>query len=291
MSKAARTSKLVKLRTYRDDLARVRGTTDVPNDTGTKTPVTSVITPAPQPEMQRTPAKVPVRVRLQQRTDESFGRIVPKKIPTSTVVPPQKPLETMAAPTPVRIESQPQPRSKPTPPLPVPPARQSVPQRDLPDFVKQDLEKIKGVRADSILSQQSGPFDVQSIHETGGEGTIVTDTKHSKQGLLLAIWTALTGWFGEKKEEYAEQRKPKYTVAPAEERKETIKRAATSGSLAPKDDYETVARRLRHVPRPPVTPPVLPVRPQSDVPEPSWSHLEGEQPQEEHVEPSPALPT
>jgi hypothetical protein len=151
-----------------------------------------------------------------------------------------------------------------------------------------ELATIDAKRRASVLAPDDDSFDVRMAHDTGGEGAIVTDHKRDRFKLVPAVTSAFHDWLFEKREDLARELEPKHTVAPAAERKDVIARAAEGGVLAPKNDYDTVATRLRHVPRVKVS--VKPtVRDAAEVPQPSW-HTVDEAAPAATPEPQPSTP-
>lgn len=116
--------------------------------------------------------------------------------------------------------------------------------------------------------------------DTESRGTVITDQKHKRFKLLPAIWQALTQWF-EKTENKIQQRAEAKrssvpTVRSAEDRKETIQKAATVSAISPKDDHAKLTENLppvlkREIPIP-QTPVVITKK--ESVPAPSWSHFD-----------------
>lgn len=144
---------------------------------------------------------------------------------------------------------------------------------------------------------------VQVMDTFGNEdsrGTVITNQKRGRFKLLPSIWEALQEWFtdaGRKLEKRAENKRLAIpTVRTIEDRKDIIKKAASIGALAPKDDYAKLAakvppRQITEVS--PVAPAVM-IAEKEAVPEASWSHFEGgkEVPavQPQSVAPAPVLP-
>ncbi len=126
---------------------------------------------------------------------------------------------------------------------------------------------------------------VQVMDTFGNEdsrGTVITNQKRGRFKLLPSIWEALQEWFtdaGRKLEKRAENKRLAIpTVRTIEDRKDTIKKAASIGALAPKDDYAKLAakvppRQITEVS--PVAPAVM-IAEKEAVPEASWSHFEGD---------------
>ena len=236
-----------------------------------------------------TEAKPPAVPRIRTYRDD-LAR-AKEKGETKAAAAPSTPAAATSVPPPVtKPEAVPvPPQPKPVPPPPQQPSPSKVPPA-APAFHKEasaiarDLSKIEVRKRSSITTDDDHAFDVHADTELG-DGMIVTDQKRDRFQLVPAVKTAVTEWLFDKKDAYEEGKKPKFTVAPATERKEVIERAAEGGVLAPKNDYKEVSARLRHVPRVKVS--VKPtVRDASEVPKPSW-HKVGEPVPEKKPVPTP----
>ncbi len=144
---------------------------------------------------------------------------------------------------------------------------------------------------------------VQVMDTFGNEdsrGTVITNQKRGRFKLLPSIWEALQEWFtdaGRKLEKRAENKRLAIpTVRTIEDRKDTIKKAASIGALAPKDDYAKLAAKVppRQITEVSPAAPAVMIAEKEAVPEASWSHFEGgkEVPavQPQSVAPAPVLP-
>lgn len=144
---------------------------------------------------------------------------------------------------------------------------------------------------------------VQVMDTFGNEdsrGTVITNQKRGRFKLLPSIWEALQEWFtdaGRKLEKRAENKRLAIpTVRTIEDRKDTIKKAASIGALAPKDDYAKLAAKVppRQITEVSPAAPTVMIAEKEAVPEASWSHFEGgkEVPavQPQSVAPAPVLP-
>ena len=247
MSSGTKVGNVPRVRTYRDDLLRAQGKTDIDAETQPSKP-TKIPTPAPP--APSTPPKIVVPITPNESA---------------------RPIHT----------------PPPAPERPAVPARTF---RTDATATARDLKKIETRKRASSLSTNDDPLNAELAQDLG-DGSIVTDTKRDRFKLLPAVKHAFTEWLFEKKEAYDERKKPKFTVAPAQDRKEVIERAATGGVLAPKNDYETVATRLRHVPRVKISAKPT-IRSASEVPKPAWSHEVGDPTPEPtpHIPPAPREP-
>ncbi|MEX0918307.1 MAG: hypothetical protein WDZ93_04090 [Candidatus Paceibacterota bacterium] len=240
-------SRVPRLRTYRDDLARAKRSTATPTEETTMkapaVPHAPAPTKRPQPERQTPP-------------------------PTA------KPTSAKPAPTP--------------PSAPASTTPQKMFRTETPAATR-DLQAIESKKHRIEQPEGTNALDEQ-VTSGIDEGMIVTDTRKDGFKLFPAIKEALTAWLFKKKEAFQKEDKPKHAIAPAETRRDVIERAATGGVLAPKNDYQQVASRLRHVPRVKIsTKPI--VRAASEVPKPVWTHEVGtEPPPKSEPEPRPAPP-
>lgn len=259
--------KLLRLRTYQDDFARARGAQETPSP--------DEHAPAPQVPQQPTEQKADepsrpvsrvVPTRAPRTVEHAPAPHVPQK---STVVPPAP--KPVVAEVPIVVPKQPVTHEPPSTSDTKPPQPTRQATRISPEDIAADISKLKTVKKPSILAGDENIFDVQTTTETVSEGTIVTDTKRNRFKLIPSIINAVRNWLFEKQEDYKERSKPKYTVTPAEKRKEVVERAAVGAALAPKDDHGTVVHRLRHVPRT-RTVKDLAIKSAESVPEPTWAH-------------------
>jgi hypothetical protein len=126
---------------------------------------------------------------------------------------------------------------------------------------------------------------VQVMDTFGNEdsrGTVITNQKRGRFKLLPSIWEALQEWFtdaGRKLEKRAENKRLAIpTVRTIEDRKDTIKKAASIGALAPKDDYAKLAAKVppRQITEVSPAAPAVMIAEKEAVPEASWSHFEGD---------------
>lgn len=280
MPKAKRT-KPAGLRTYRDDFERVsqnakRGGEQTV-DKNSKSEIrnskhaSANIAPKEQP-----PQDTSTSTTDKNPNDESTTVSTEPKQPEPTTQPNAAPaINIPSAQTKPAAATSPEQKSAPATPAPK--------KQQTDAFVGRDLEKIrKNARSkDVTLGDHSvGEPTSPSIEGGLGEGTIVTDQKRDRFRLIPAVIDAFKGWLFEQKETYEARQKPKHTVAPAEDRREVVEQAAQQSSFAPKDDYQNVSKRLRHVPRTKQTDEVT-VRDAAEIPDPSWTHTDNENPKSE----------
>ncbi|MFT5036596.1 MAG: hypothetical protein ACI9VM_000158 [Candidatus Azotimanducaceae bacterium] len=277
------TRKIVPIRTFADDVKRARGTTSDPSKND----------PAPTPPKPTT-LKTELETTIEQISEQKRKVVppVPPPMPPTKEVPP--------------VEQKPEKKAEES--IEIPPfhfIRASSPDEtaytDEKSISRQEkLKKTKDNGAflkvpkkidspvpqididqelitehkESILSVRDGVFDIEeAVTAEVAEGNIVTDRKREPFRLFPAIFTALQGWFGTKKEEIAEAQKPKHTVAKSENRKETIQAAAEQTKQAPKDDYTSVADTLKKVERN-INTEEFKIKEATDVQQPTWQHVQ-----------------
>ncbi len=218
--------KVMRIRTFKDDVARLESQDGVtkPEETA---PLQTVVTPPP----------------------------APKEV--STQLPKQNPITVLKAnPVPPKAAYQPPPLTKPISKA----------------LTQEDITKVASMQKTSILSDEGAFHSEHSL----GEGMIVRDTKRKRFQLLPAMAHSVQGWFTELQAEYKEAIHGKqHTVAKAESRLETIRKAIEQGRQAPKDDFKQVATTLKATPRAPISTTVL-VKEKTELPAPAWSHVVGE---------------
>jgi hypothetical protein len=139
-------------------------------------------------------------------------------------------------------------------------------------LTQEDIAKITHVQKSSILSDEGRLPSDDSL----GEGMIVRDKKRKRFKLLPAIGMAISSWFSDTKTEYQKVvNGPVHTVAKAESRLETIRKAIEQSRQAPKDDFSQVAATLKTTERTQIQSAIL-VKDKSELPQPTWSHVVGE---------------
>jgi len=88
------------------------------------------------------------------------------------------------------------------------------------------------------------PLAVNS-HDSSGDGTIITDTKHKRFSLFGAIADSLHEWGTTRKQNALRKKTPTYTVPEADRRKGVIQKATTQTGRASTADHEAVVNRIK----------------------------------------------
>jgi hypothetical protein len=150
---------------------------------------------------------------------------------------------------------------------------QSQVQQSLHDTLSQsDIAQISQTQKASILSDEGRLHSGQSLDE----GTIVRDTKRKRFKFFPALKKAVAVWFTDTKKEYQKVvRGPVHTVAKAESRLETIRKAIEQSRQAPQDDFSQVAETLKTTQRPERKTAVI-IKEKSEMPAPTWSSAQDE---------------
>ncbi|MCA9366090.1 hypothetical protein KC722_00765 [Candidatus Kaiserbacteria bacterium] len=247
---------LQKLRTFQADFARLRSNLD-----------------ESLPEAKPAPKKEP----LQEEPLRSDHLI--KSAPVTPKAVPPKPAPILApslVPEKLPQAKTPTPEPLVTPIHDVtPPAKPEKLESKMatPAF---DMDKPILQRDRRSLLTNNKTLNVSHIEDMGvEEGSIITDTKRHKQHLLPAIWHSFTRWFGEQKEKLAQLQTSEPLVTPATERRETVRTAAKRSTLAPRDDFATVAKRMGDVQRS-ERPTELTVKTENSVESVHWAYAEEE---------------
>lgn len=149
-------------------------------------------------------------------------------------------------------------------------------QSDLPQYgaLSKEIEQVAKPQKESTLTDNN-VYNVNSSEE----GSIIRDTKRSRFRLIPAIISSVVAWYNDTKEAYKEAQRPKHTVAKAESRISTIKKAKHGSGQAPREDFSKVAEHLKSVERKPVVS-TLTLTEKEDVPKPTWSYTDTGQPTE-----------
>jgi hypothetical protein len=153
-------------------------------------------------------------------------------------------------------------------PAAAPKIRAFVPKQrvDLSDEVASLAKPVKT----SILSDTDEVF--QSSNRAGN---IIRDTKRKRFRLFPAMLQAATSWFEAKKEAYEAFRHPNHLVTKAETRKKILQASVREDAQAPKEDFKDVVTRMKTTQRAEVTS-TLSFKEKSEVPAPTWTHVEEE---------------
>lgn len=123
---------------------------------------------------------------------------------------------------------------------------------------------------------------MEAIGDSGSRGTVITNQKRGRFRLLPSIVQAIIEWYDDTKRGFQKRAEKKRlaipTVRTIEERKETIKKAATVSAISPKDDYAKLAAKLppKTQPNLAIKQPVVTIAKKEAVPAPSWGHFENE---------------
>jgi hypothetical protein len=211
------------------------------------------------------------------QSSEADGKTTVTPLPSRTITPPRKTI------TPPQSKSAPAKVFAPRPTQAsrdVPLSAKTNQKEILKSLTESDLASIKGAPQQSILSDRD---TIHSGHELG-EGTIVRDTRHKRFRLIPAMIAAVSGWFADTKVAYQESaKKETHTVAKAETRLETIRKAIQEERIAPKDDTREVAKILAQTPRTTIQTGIQ-VKEKETEPTPSWTHVAGEIPESSSVQ-------
>lgn len=242
--------KLQKIRTFRGDVNAIKSATPVAE---------AVIAPAQTP----TPVKPPVTLSpvLNERKD-------PILVPPVII---KAPVPSPAAPK---------------APVPVLPQTTSL-QNDITATLgggkttpKLDAGLIQAPTVAATFTQ-----DRVEVMDRGGDdssGIVITNQKRDRFKLLPSMWEAMKLWFQETENALARRAEKKRQAIPTvrtfEERKDIIKKAASVGAIAPKDDYSKLAKKLPPRLNQPTTPAksTVIIAEKEAVPAPSWGHFEGQ---------------
>ncbi len=239
---------VTRIRTFKDDVLRAQGSTV---QSGT----------AVSEAERKTPAATPtVRIASSPLTQKNY---TPLPNPNQTSAPLPKGERPAYSADPISVL-----RDKPSvPKVPFTPKQTlTVP------LSKSEMAQIATVQKTSILSDEGTLHSEHSL----GEGTIVRDKKRNRTKFFPALATALSSWFSQTKTEYQKAvRGPVHTVAKAESRLETIRKAIEQGRQAPKDDFAQVSASLKTTPRAQIQSAVI-VKEKTELPIPTWSYVVGE---------------
>ncbi len=241
-------SQLTRIRTFRDDVAKIQTKGGQKPKAESRSPVN----PAPRPPampIPKRPAAAPAAEKM-----------APRVINT--------------------VENRAQADQKPPAVGTVPKIRPAA----VNEKLAKEISAIAEVKPKSILSQEGRVFDVMDADDYKAEGSIITDRKRKRFKLLPAMAAAFKEWFSGKREaisEFASRgEEPVATVRPARTREEIVAKAFKQSALAPKDDYQYLAKRLSEATkeRPARTNSgTLTIKKSSEVAPPSWTYLEDEE--------------
>jgi len=123
--------------------------------------------------------------------------------------------------------------------LPINPPKKRVPlPKIIPPPIKNSLATATSKAIASISDKKDG-------HDQSYDAVIITDTKHKRFHLLAEIKKSLQAWWEKRVTNYAESKKPKYTVPQAERRKGVIQKATSVTGRTVSVDHDAVLERIR----------------------------------------------
>lgn len=139
---------------------------------------------------------------------------------------------------------------------------------------------IRGTEAAAIPGDQR--VEVMNRGNDDINGTVITNQKQDRFKLLPSMWEAIKLWFHEAEDSLERRAEKKRQAIPTvrtfEDRKDVIKKAASVGAIAPKDDYAKLAKKLPPRLNQPTAPSksTVIIAEKTAVPAPSWGHYEGQ---------------
>jgi len=123
--------------------------------------------------------------------------------------------------------------------LPINSPKKSAP---LPKIIPPPIKNSLTTATDKAIASIS---DKKYGHDQSYDAVIITDTKHNRFRLMTEIKKALQVWWEKKVANYAENKKPKYTVPHAERRKGIIQKATSTTGRAVSVDHDAVLERIK----------------------------------------------
>lgn len=242
--------KLQKIRTFSGDVNAIKS----------GAPAAATV-PAPEP------ATTPIKPKV------NLAPVLNEKKPI--LVPPV----VVKAPTPIPAKP-----AMPTTATPlITPAATSIQANVTATLNKANLESgglIRGTEAAAMPGDQR--VEVMDRGNDDLNGTVITNQKRDRFKLLPSMWEAIKMWFQETESALARRAEKKRQAIPTvrtfEDRKDVIKKAASVGAIAPKDDYAKLAKKLPPRLNQPATPSrsTVIIADKAVVPAPSWGHYEGQ---------------
>jgi len=157
-------------------------------------------------------------------------------------------------------------------------AENLAPEIEQPNLRPQiDVSALKTEAKESLLSGHGAIFSTIEDSSEIEVGNIITDQKRERFKLLPAMGVAIRDWFNFNKYSVKKLLEPKVDtqkISDAASRRDVIKEAGENSAMAPKDDYQEVAERIKREPKPNHTPATLVIKKPAEVSVPSWSYLE-----------------
>lgn len=243
--------KLQKIRTFRGDVSAIKN-------------AAIAVAAVTAPEEISTPVKP--QVTLAPVLNERKDPIIVPPVVVKTATPPSPMAIKPAATTPL-----------------ITPAPTSIQANVTATLNNANLESgglIRGTEAAAIPQDQR--VEVMDRGNDDLSGTVITNQKHDRFKLLPSMWEAIKLWFKEAEgslERRAEKKRQAIpTVRTFEDRKDVIKKAASVGAIAPKDDYAKLAKKLPPRLNQPTAPSksTVIIAEKAAVPAPAWGHYEGQ---------------
>lgn len=245
MPAETKTATIPKIRTYADDLERVRSTREdhkpKKDERKIKKPIAPMPTavsptarakadhndiPPPPPPIKKAPAaqaQAPKAHKNQNHTKES------------DLVPPPSPAvkDDGAKVTITEIPSFHQFKER------------GKKQRQIPKITADDLDKIKSPSKESLLSDNQRAIDLDSDEIEYSSGTVITDTQHKRFRFFPAIFSSAKDWFGNLKKRLVDDRKPVYTVSETSNKNRVVRSVAGKTGRHDVVDHRVVVDRLK----------------------------------------------
>lgn len=253
-------SKVKKLRTFRDDYAEAQKVH------GIEPASTPTLSQKPEPVAPTIPAPIAMRDRIMSKP----------VMPSPTSVPPTPPRESGPVPKPATSQPSPQP-------TPTIKKRARLDDSQLPDLTSASENKPEPAPApieDIPLTAKGERVNLLDTGNEIGEASIITDRKRERFRLFPAIWEALVGWIHKEEKQFKERAAEKAAAVPkvrdVTERKEILKKAATSGIFASQGKQYQIPKQQEAAPTRTSTKTVpVEIKEESAVPKTTWSHYEG----------------
>lgn len=113
-----------------------------------------------------------------------------------------------------------------------------------PHITDEDLKKLDKPERESLLEKRSKTVDLDDDTEQVS-GTVITDTKRDRFKFFPALFASMLEWLRSAKKTYIDDRKPVYTVSDTRKRAKVIRNAATKTGRDEVVDHRVVVERLK----------------------------------------------
>lgn len=275
--------KIVGLRTFADDVKRVRGVKNTEETQPVTEPVTEKITEAKQekevnskPKAEKTQSTNIASSKAQEKTNPGSQNALDITLDDNVEIPPFHYIRA-SSPEDTNFDNPEEIPDKKSLKRDTITKKHAPLQKNIPTEtlnLQDEISAVSNQQQPPELGSTSAALNVNIAEEGITEGTIVTDQKHKRFRLFPAVAASLKNWFSVTRSniEHAQsQQPPKTKIRKSTQRKDVITKAAEQTRRAPQDDYAVIKERLRNVDRNTLATTEVSIKKKTDVDTQEWS--------------------